>query len=178
MQKKLFIAFGLILCGGVIMGLFSFMFTDKAKYRAGDTIKTVQLAADNDSQVTLPLKNWTVLYFYPKDNTPGCTTQAKGFTSLMKEYEKAKIKVFGISTDTVESHLKFKKKHSIKITLLSDPKGSVAKDFGVKVMLGMCSRDAVILDPSGKVNKIHRGVSPKASPADILEYITDLQDNQ
>lgn len=143
------------------------------KYAVGDRIKKYELESDAGKVVSLPEKHWTVLYFYPKDNTPGCTQQAKGFSALYDEYSGHGIVVYGISTDNIASHQKFKKKYGLKVTLLSDPKGQVAADFGVKVMLGMCSRDAIILDPDGKVDKINRSVSPKSSPAEVIAYIVE-----
>lgn len=114
---------------------------------------------------------WVVLYFYPKADTPGCTTQAKEYTRLMPEFEKLKVKVFGISTDKVESLQKFRKKHNLSVELLSDPKGSVAKAYGVNVIAGFCSRDTVLIDPDLKIEKIYRGVDPSADPKRVLDYI-------
>lgn len=115
---------------------------------------------------------WVVLYFYPKADTPGCTIQAKEYTKLLPEFEKAKIKVFGISTDSGESIKKFKEKYQLKVTFLSDPKGQVAKAYGVTVIAGFCSRDTVIVNPRGRVEKIYRGVDPSSDPYQVLKYIT------
>ncbi len=114
---------------------------------------------------------WVILYFYPKADTPGCTAQAKEYTRLMPEFERLRVKVFGVSTDSVESLKKFKQKHNLKVTFLSDPKGQVAKAYGVNVIAGFCSRDTVVINPQGKVEKIYRGVDPKADPNMVLEYV-------
>ena len=102
---------------------------------------------------------WVVLYFYPKADTPGCTTQAKEYTRLMPEFERLKVKVFGISTDTVESIKRFREKYNLSVEFLSDPKGSVAKAYGVTLIAGFCSRDTVIVNPE------------LADPQRVLDYI-------
>lgn len=125
--------------------------------------KTVNLA-DNRGR-------WVVLYFYPKADTPGCTTQAKEYTRLMPEFEKLRVKVFGISTDSVESIRKFRQKYGLKVEFLSDPQGKVARSYGVSVIAGFCSRDTVIINPELRVEKIYRGVDPSADPQEVLSYI-------
>ncbi len=114
---------------------------------------------------------WVVLYFYPKADTPGCTMQAKEYTRLMPEFEKLKVKVFGISTDNVEGIRKFREKYNLSVEFLSDPKGSVAKAYGVTVIAGFCSRDTVIINPELRVEKIYRGVDPSADPSKVLDYL-------
>ncbi|MCS6957799.1 MAG: peroxiredoxin [Aquificaceae bacterium] len=114
---------------------------------------------------------WVVLYFYPKADTPGCTTQAKEYTRLMPEFERLKVKVFGISTDTVESIKRFREKYNLSVEFLSDPKGSVAKAYGVTLIAGFCSRDTVLVNPDLKVEKVYRGVDPSADPQRVLDYI-------
>src|SRR6056297_3131003 len=77
------------------------------------------------------LGQWIVLYFYPKDNTPGCTKEAKQFTQKKQEFDKLDALVIGISPDSVESHRKFKEKHDLDVKLLSDPDHNVLEKFGV-----------------------------------------------
>ena len=89
----------------------------------------------------------------------------------MPEFEKLKVKVFGISTDKVESIKKFREKHKLSVEFLSDPKGNVAKAYGVNVIAGFCSRDTVLINPELKVEKIYRGVDPSADPKRVLDYI-------
>lgn len=114
---------------------------------------------------------WVVLYFYPKADTPGCTAQAKEYTRLMPEFERLRVKVFGVSTDSVESIRKFREKYNLSVEFLSDPKGSVAKAYGVTVIAGFCSRDTVLINPELKVEKIYRGVDPSADPQRVLDYL-------
>ncbi len=114
---------------------------------------------------------WVVLYFYPKADTPGCTIQAKEYTKLMPEFERLEVKVFGISTDGVEAIKRFRQKYNLSVEFLSDPKGSVAKAYGVRVIAGFCSRDTVLINPNLKIEKIYRGVDPSADPKKVLDYI-------
>jgi peroxiredoxin Q/BCP len=101
---------------------------------------------------------WVVLYFYPKDDTPGCTTEACEFTDGIKEFEKLDAVVLGCSADSPESHRKFIARHDLKITLLSDPDRAVMKMYGAwgeKSMYGRTTmgviRSTVLIDPQGKV---------------------------
>jgi peroxiredoxin Q/BCP len=101
---------------------------------------------------------WVVLYFYPKDDTPGCTTQACEFTAGIKQFEKLDAVVLGCSPDSPESHRKFIAKHELSLTLLSDPQHTVMSKYGAwgtKNMYGKITegviRSTVIVDPEGKV---------------------------
>lgn len=120
---------------------------------------------------------WVILYFYPKAGTPGCTTQGKEYSKLYDKFVSLNAVVFGISTDDVESIKKFKEKYGFKHSLLSDPKGEVAKAYGVRTFFGLCSRDTIVINPEGKVEKIYRGVDPASDPHKVLEYITEKAKN-
>jgi peroxiredoxin Q/BCP len=120
-----------------------------------------------------------VLYFYPRDDTPGCTKEACGFRDDMKKYEKLNAVVIGISPDGAESHAKFAKKFRLPFTLLSDPDKKVMTKygaFGEKMMYGKKTqgviRSTVWIGPDGKVRKHWRKV-PKAAdhPAKVLEAL-------
>jgi len=114
---------------------------------------------------------WVVLYFFPKADTPGCTNQGKEYTKMFDKFISSNAVIFGVSTDEVEALKKFKEKYGFKHTLLSDPKGEVAKSYNVRVLFGMCSRDTILINPDSKVEKIYRGVDPKADPYKVLDYI-------
>jgi len=100
---------------------------------------------------------WVVLYFYPKDDTPGCTTEACDFTDGLKSFEKLNAVVLGVSADSTESHRKFIKKHNLKITLLSDPDHQMMEKYGVwqlkknygKEYMGI-SRTTYLINPKAK----------------------------
>jgi len=115
----------------------------------------------NESVALKDLKgSWVVLYFYPKDNTPGCTTEAKEFSHLVKDFDKKNVRVLGISPDSSESHLRFISKHNLTVTLLSDEDKSVCDRYGVwqkkknygKEYMGVV-RTTFLIDPNGLVSK-------------------------
>jgi thioredoxin-dependent peroxiredoxin len=117
-----------------------------------------------------------VLYFYPKDDTSGCTTEALGFTAKLPEFEAADAVVLGISRDSVKSHDKFRDKHRIGIRLLSDESGAVCEAFGVwreKSMYGRTfmgiERSTFLIAPDGTVARIWRGVKVPGHVDEVLE---------
>ncbi len=110
---------------------------------------------------------WVILYFYPKDDTPGCTVEACSFRDNSAELASLGASVLGVSRDTVASHVKFTNKHKLNFPLLADTTGDVCKAFGVlkeKSMFGKkyigISRDTFLIDPKGNVVKEYRGVDP------------------
>ena len=122
-----------------------------------------------------------VLYFYPKDDTPGCTTEGLEFSALREEFEKHNVAVFGISKDTVESHKKFCDKYKFSIDLLSDESGKtleVYNAWGEKNKFGKKSmgiiRSTVLLNESGMVAKHWKSVQAQGHAQKVLEYITTL----
>ncbi len=157
----------------LIFALFFGLNLNAKAIKEGDIVKNFKVQADDGSIVELgKLKGkWVVLYFYPKDDTSGCTKEAITFSRLKKEFEKANTVVFGINKDNLESHRKFKKKHNITIPLLYDKTGEVSKYFGVKSLFGMCRRDTILINPEGKIEKIYRSVNPEGNPEDILNYL-------
>jgi peroxiredoxin Q/BCP len=126
---------------------------------------------------------WLVLYFYPKDDTPGCTTEACSFRdarALIEELGKAE--VVGISKDTEKSHKKFADKHNLGFTLLSDPEHAVIEAYGswkLRRFMGReymgTERNAFIINPDGMIVKKYEGVDPETSVAAILEDLKQLQ---
>ena len=119
-----------------------------------------------------------VIYFYPKDNTPGCTRQACAFAAAYGEFKAKNVEVIGISKDSVASHVKFAEKHSLPFILLSDPELEVIKAYGVwqekklygKVSMGVV-RTTFIIDETGKIAKIMPKVKPDTNAAEILEEL-------
>jgi peroxiredoxin Q/BCP len=120
-----------------------------------------------------------VLYFYPKDNTPGCTREACGFRDLNPSLKKAGTVVLGVSKDSIESHKKFAGQYKLPFTLLSDPKAEVMKKygaFGKKMMYGKevegTIRSTVIIDPQGAVKKHWTAVKKaEAHPDEVVSFI-------
>ncbi len=119
-----------------------------------------------------------VLYFYPKDNTPGCTRQACAFAASFDEFRQKNIEVIGISKDSVASHQKFAEKHSLPFILLADPELDAIQKYGVwqekklygKVSMGVV-RTTFIIDEEGKIEKIMPKVKPDTNAREILDNI-------
>lgn len=122
-----------------------------------------------------------VLYFYPKDNTPGCTRQACAFAAAYKQFEDMNVQVVGVSKDGIESHRKFAEKYSLPFVLLSDTELSAIKEYGVwqeKKLYGKVSygvvRTTFIIDENGKVEKIMPKVKPDTNAEEILKYLINI----
>jgi peroxiredoxin Q/BCP len=125
---------------------------------------------------------WVVLYFYPKDDTPGCTVEACDFTAGLKDFEGLEAKVLGCSPDSPESHRKFIAKYKLKIELLSDPDHVVLTKYGAwgeKNMYGKISmgviRSTVIVDPEGKVAHHWPKVKAQGHADAVKEKLQELQ---
>lgn len=126
---------------------------------------------------------WLVLYFYPKDDTPGCTTEACNFRDerdAIAEFGNAE--VVGISKDSVRSHQKFAAKHGLNFMVLSDPDHEAMEAYGTwaqKKFMGReymgTNRDTFIISPDGKIAKEYRGVDPKTHAAEIINDLHSLQ---
>ena len=112
----------------------------------------------------------TVLYFYPEDDTPGCTKEACAFRDRMADYEQAGIRVYGISLDSPESHRRFREKYNLNFPLLTDEGGRAAGALGVLRENGKsANRVTFLLDPGGTVAKVYPEVSPETHADEILE---------
>ncbi|MFZ5443076.1 MAG: peroxiredoxin [Myxococcota bacterium] len=97
-------------------------------------------------------KKTVVLYFYPKDDTPGCTVEACGFRDAYEDFVRAGAEVIGVSRDSAEAHARFKAKHNLPFTLLSDPDGKAAEAFGVKKTFGVLpGRSTFVIDRAGVI---------------------------
>lgn len=123
-----------------------------------------------------------VLYFYPKDDTPGCTAEARDFSCLMDEFDKAGAHVIGISPDSVRSHAKFRDKHELKVRLASDADTVIAKAYGVWVQKQMYGRTFMgveratfLIDRKGRVARIWRNVRVPGHVDEVLSEIRSLQ---
>jgi peroxiredoxin Q/BCP len=109
-----------------------------------------------------------VLYFYPKDETAGCTKEACSFRDSWKELEKTGVVMVGISSDTLASHEEFAKHHSLPFHLVSDPDGAIAKSYGVGKTFGMLDRETVVIGADGNVKKIYRKVDVQKHASEVL----------
>lgn len=126
---------------------------------------------------------YTLLYFYPKDDTSGCTLEAQGFNTLLPEFEKLNTQIIGVSKDEHKSHCKFQNKYELKIALISDtdlvlhtnPRFDTWKEksmYGKKYMGTM--RESFLLDKSGEIIYKWSKVTPANHPQEVIEYITSL----
>lgn len=122
---------------------------------------------------------WLVIYFYPKDDTPGCTIQGKSFTASKADFDREKIAVVGVSQDDVTSHKDFCNKFAFNIDLLADTSGALMKACGLgqSEWKGMkfWERTSFVVDPEGIVRKVYEKVSPEGHEKILLEDVKALQ---
>jgi thioredoxin-dependent peroxiredoxin len=137
----------------------------------GQPLPEMDLTAEDGSHVgTGDLAGQkTVLYFYPKDDTPGCTKEACAFRDRMSDYGEAGIQVYGVSLDPPESHRAFREKHNLNFPLLTDEDGRAAETLGImNEDKGYASRVTFLLRPDGNVAKVYPEVSPETHADEIL----------
>ena len=148
----------------------------------GKPAPTFSLTSDAGDTVTLESLRGkpVVLYFYPKDDTPGCTTQACGIRDSWGEFGHRGAVVLGVSPDSASSHVAFKDKYGLPFTLLADPEHSTAEAYGVwvekknygKTYMGV-ERSTFVIDAEGNVVKVMRSVKPDTHAADVLAALPD-----
>jgi len=122
-------------------------------------------------------EQWVVLYFYPKDETPGCTTEACEFRDNIFAYRKLNAQILGVSLDDVESHKAFAENHGLPFPLLADTEGTTADVYGVKTKWAgftIAKRQTFIIDPEGLVVKHYQKVKPDIHAEEVLAALTDL----
>lgn len=120
---------------------------------------------------------WLVLYFYPKNDTPGCTKEACAFRDDLFQLEKLDAKVVGVSVDDSDSHAKFAKKYNLPFPLLSDKDGKVADSYGALTNLGLikiAKRYTYLIDPSGKIAKVYLSVDTSRHSQEIIDDLKKL----
>ena len=149
----------------------------------GDTAPTFKLPADNGVVFDLSLQNGkkVVVYFYPKDDTSGCTSEAIQFTENAAEFEKLNTVVVGISKDSVKSHDKFKAKHNLQVVLASDEDTKVQTEYGVWVEKSMygkkymgTERSTFLLDENLKIAQIWRKVKVTGHVQEVLKAVKEI----
>jgi thioredoxin-dependent peroxiredoxin len=126
--------------------------------------------------------NYVVLYFYPKDDTPGCTIETNDFNKLLTKFKKLNCEVYGISKDNIKSHNKFKEKYKIKFDLLADDEIKIVKSYKVwakKKFMGRefmgVVRSTFLIDPKGKIVKIWDNVKVKDHAQEVLDSLKHIQ---
>ena len=121
---------------------------------------------------------WLVLYFYPKDDTPGCTTEACSFRDNINRLIAQDAAVLGVSMDSVESHAEFAAEYELPFPLLADPEGEVVRRYGALsdfMVVRFAKRHTFIIDPEGEIAKIYRKVDPDEHVRDVLDDLEALR---
>ena len=148
--------------------------------REGEPAPDFKLESDAGEEVSLSSLRGkpVVLYFYPKDDTPGCTAQACGIRDAYGEFEQAGAVVLGVSPDSVKKHVKFKDKYDLPFTLLADPEHELAEQYGVwgeKKYMGRSymgvNRTTFVIDADGVVAKVFENVKPLTHADDVLAVL-------
>jgi peroxiredoxin Q/BCP len=142
---------------GIMAPLFS------ATNQDGDTIRLEDLRG-----------KWVVLYFYPKDDTPGCTMEAKGFEQLREEFEREDAVILGVSRDDEKSHKEFCTKYGLNFHLLADKDGKIIEAYKAKGML-FTKRITYLIDPEGKIAFVWKKVNPSKHAKEVLEKLRELK---
>ncbi|HVO52647.1 MAG TPA: peroxiredoxin [Thermoanaerobaculia bacterium] len=146
----------------------------------GSAAPAVSLQSQEGKTITLDQNKgkWVVLYFYPKDFTSGCTTEAHNFQRDQALYEKLGAVVLGVSFDTVDSHKGFCAKEGLNFKLLADTTGAVSKEYDSVMTMGdktLSARNTFLIDPTGVIRKVYLKVNPATHSADVLADLATLQ---
>lgn len=147
----------------------------------GNVLPEATLESTEGKTLNLPADwrgKWALLYFYPKDDTPGCTKQACAYRDKLAQFQKLGVVVYGISGDSMEDHRAFIEKFQLNFPLLSDPERKLSEPLGVygdqewkgRVFQGL-SRDSFMIDPTGKIRKVWRKVSPEETVVETYDEL-------
>jgi peroxiredoxin Q/BCP len=126
-----------------------------------------------DERVSPDFRTPTVLYFYPRDDTPGCTTEAQAFNDRYEEYHEAGVEVYGVSTDDVDSHCEFAEEHDLSFDLLADPDGTIAEAFDVEIRDGNRARRTTYVLAKGQIVGVYEGVRPEGHAGEVLRDLME-----
>lgn len=133
------------------------------------------LDQNNNNQKLSDYKGkWILLYFYPRDNTPGCTREACSLRDNFPHFEKLNITILGVSTNSVASHDKFSQKFNLPFTLLADTDKKIVKDYEAN---GLFKRISYLIDPSGKIAKSYDKVKPDEHAAEVIKDMNNILKN-
>lgn len=153
------------------------------KLQTGQKAPDLSLPDQNGQKVKLSnfLGQWVLVYFYPKDDTPGCTKEACSLRDNLPDFSGLKVKILGVSTDSVASHKKFEQKYNLNFTILADTEKTVVNDYGVwqpKKFLGReflgTVRTSFLVNPEGVLAKIYPNVKPEIHAAQVLSDLKTL----
>ena len=166
----------------VILLVMLFSLSTQAELKTGEPAPGFELADQYNKTHRLEdyRGQWLVVYFYPKDDTPGCTTEACNFRDDIFKIHNLGAEVIGISVDNNESHARFAEKHGLPFPLLSDGDAQVAKSYGSLMSLGpikFAKRHSFIIDPEGNIARVYRDVKPKVHSNEIIHDLETLKKN-
>jgi peroxiredoxin Q/BCP len=169
-MKKLILVGTVVLVAGLAMVV---AMADLESPAVGSTAPEFRLQDQNGEWRSLSdyRGKWLALYFYPKDDTPGCTTEACNFRDSSFAYKAIGAEVVGISVDDVESHRKFASKYELPFTLLADPEGEACAEYGVLrdyKLMQIADRQSFIIDPDGKIARHYEDVDPEVHSDEVL----------
>ncbi|WP_276273162.1 peroxiredoxin [Haloarcula litorea] len=138
----------------------------------GTAVPTVRADNQAGDRLELAFETPTVLYFYPEDGTPGCTSEAEAFEARYDAFADGGAEIYGVSPDSVDSHAAFADEHDLSFDLLSDPEGNVAEAFGVDLVNGRPKRTTFVL-ARGQVVGVYEGVRPSGHATDVLRDLAE-----
>jgi len=139
----------------------------------GESVPEVTATTQDGDRITVDFQAPTVLFFYPEDGSPGCTTEAVQFQAELPAYREAGVAVYGISTDDVDAHATFAKRQDLAYDLLADPDGNVAEAFAVDLTDGRATRTTFVC-AQGQVCGLYEGVRPDGHARNVLVDILDV----
>ena len=173
MTKKNIISIASILFFFLITG------TSIAEINTGQTAPNFNLQDQNGNWHTLDnyKGQWVVLFFYPKDQTPGCTTEACNFRDNIFEFQKLNTQILGVSLDDIESHQAFSEKYSLPYPILADVNKECATEYGVLgkfMMMTIAKRQSFLINPEGKIVKHYKKVDPDTHTKEVIIDLKQL----
>ena len=150
---------------------------DQTTLQIGDAAPELKLKDQHGNLVFLRdyAGRWVVLYFYPKDDTPGCTREACNFRDESERLATFNVQMLGVSVDNRESHESFARKHKLNFPLLADPTKKITRAYGALAFYRLARRMTFIVDTQGKIRKIFKSVNPKTHVEEVARALTELQ---
>jgi len=150
---------------------------DQTTLQIGDPAPELKLKDQHGNLIFLRdfAGRWVVLYFYPKDDTPGCTREACNFRDASERLAPFNVQVLGVSVDTRESHESFARKFKLNFPLLADPTKKITRAYGALAFYRLARRTTFIIDPQGKIRRIFKTVNPKMHVDEFAQALTELQ---
>jgi peroxiredoxin Q/BCP len=139
----------------------------------GTAVKPIEATNQDGERITVSFAEPTVLYFYPRDDTPGCTIESNEFDDHLTEFRNAGVEVYGVSTDDAESHRAFANKHDLDVTLLADPDEVIAEAFDVPVENGAAARTTFVCARQ-QVCGVYEGVQPEGHATAVIDDMRQM----